>query len=42
MRKLKVLKVVGVQRQEKDAFCVSCKACYFSTTPFPLHSKDDF
>jgi hypothetical protein len=46
MRKLKALKIGGLQRQEKKKlFFVGWKA-YFSSgyfiTPFPLHFKDDF
>jgi len=48
MRKLEVLKVGQVQREEKkEKTCfVSWKdnfsSCYFFITPFHLHYKDDF
>jgi hypothetical protein len=44
-RKLRGLKVGGVEREKKKSF-VSWKAylssCYFFITHFPLHFKDDF
>jgi hypothetical protein len=49
MRKLKALKIRGVQREEKKGKkmrLVSWKAyfysCYFFITPFPLYLKEDF
>jgi hypothetical protein len=44
MRKLKALKVGGVKRGKKNAFCElesSFFSHYFFITPFHLHFKDD-